>query len=72
MKKAQPNLQAFRASGFYRDPKGIFSARHFSRPRTRSLVSSFGAFTRSCFVPRYCSVVWTDAWPSSRMCLRVT
>ncbi len=30
-----------------------------------SLIPSFGACTRSCFVPRYRSVVWTDAWPRS-------
>lgn len=32
---------------------------------TLSLIPSFGACTRSCFVPRYRSVVWTDEWPSS-------
>jgi hypothetical protein len=32
---------------------------------TFSLIASLGAFTRSCLVPRYHSVVWTDAWPSS-------
>src|ERR1035438_6864453 len=31
---------------------------------TLSLIPSFGACTRSCFVPRYRSVVWTLAWPS--------
>src|ERR1035437_1271453 len=32
---------------------------------TRSLIPSFGACTRSCFVPRYRSVVCTDACPRS-------
>src|ERR1039457_6036886 len=32
---------------------------------TLSLIPSFGACTRSCLVPRYRSVVWTDAWPKS-------
>src|SRR5450756_1113099 len=32
---------------------------------TLSLIPSFGACTRSCFVPRYRSVVWTDACPNS-------
>jgi hypothetical protein len=32
---------------------------------TLSLIASLGAFTRSCLVPRYRSVVWTDAWPNS-------
>ena len=32
---------------------------------TVSLIPSFGACTKSCFVPRYRSVVWTDAWPSN-------
>jgi hypothetical protein len=32
---------------------------------TLSLIPSFGACTKSCFVPRYRSVVWTDAWPRS-------
>src|ERR1022692_3159538 len=32
---------------------------------TLSLMPSFGACTKSCLVPRYRSVVWTDAWPSS-------
>jgi hypothetical protein len=32
---------------------------------TLSLIPSFGAWTRSCFVPRYRSVVWTDACPRS-------
>jgi hypothetical protein len=30
-----------------------------------SLIASFGACARSCFVPRYRSVVWTDECPSS-------
>jgi len=30
-----------------------------------NLIPSFGAFTRSCLVPRYLSVVWTEAWPRS-------
>ena len=34
-------------------------------PVTLSLIPSFGACTRSCLVPRYRSVVWTDAWPRS-------
>src|ERR1022692_3218815 len=33
--------------------------------RAVSLIPSFGAWIRSCLVPRYRSVVWTDAWPSS-------
>ena len=32
---------------------------------TLNLIPSFGACTRSCLVPRYRSVVCTDAWPSS-------
>lgn len=32
---------------------------------TLNLIPSLGAFTRSCLVPRYRSVVWTDAWPNS-------
>jgi hypothetical protein len=31
---------------------------------SRSRIASFGACTRSCLVPRYRSVVWTEAWPS--------
>ena len=31
---------------------------------TRSLIPSFGAWTKSCFVPRYRSVVCTEACPS--------
>jgi len=31
---------------------------------TLSLIPSFGACTKSCFVPRYRSVVCTEAWPS--------
>ena len=34
-------------------------------PPPCSLIPSFGAWTRSCFVPRYRSVVCTDAWPRS-------
>ena len=32
---------------------------------TLSLIASLGACTRSCFVPRYRSVVCTEAWPSN-------
>ena len=32
---------------------------------TLNLIPSFGACTRSCFVPRYRSVVWTEACPSN-------
>lgn len=32
---------------------------------TLSLIPSFGAWTRSSFVPRYRSVVWTLAWPAA-------
>jgi hypothetical protein len=34
-------------------------------PDTRSLMASFGAFARSCLVPRYRSVVCTEACPSN-------
>src|SRR6516225_2707361 len=30
-----------------------------------SLIPSFGACTKSCFVPKYRSVVCTEAWPRS-------
>ena len=32
---------------------------------TLSLIPSFGAFTKSCLVPRYRSVVCTEACPNS-------
>ena len=32
-----------------------------------SLIASLGGWTKFCFVPRYLSVVWTDAWPSSSL-----
>src|SRR5450755_2980238 len=38
---------------------------HVSQTVTLNLIPSLGACTRSCFVPRYRSVVWTLAWPSS-------
>jgi len=30
-----------------------------------NLIASFGAFAKSCLVPRYCSVVCTEEWPSA-------
>ena len=36
-----------------------------SQTASLSLIASLGACTRSCFVPRYRSVVCTDAWPRS-------
>ena len=32
---------------------------------TLNLIASLGAWTKSCLVPRYRSVVWTEAWPNS-------
>jgi hypothetical protein len=49
-------------------PRMVFHRDQVNRVHTASLnlISSFGACARSCFVPRYRSVICTDECPSSR------
>jgi hypothetical protein len=53
------------ASGANGPETAIGEGRDAHYTATLNLIPSLGACTRSCFVPKYRSVVWTDAWPRS-------
>jgi hypothetical protein len=56
-------LRPKRVAGHKTRAKSVDSAR-LVYTAIRSLIPSFGAWTRSCLVPRYRSVVCTEAWPN--------